>query len=187
MATRALMQPICYKNRNHSSPEFVGGYEQEDTIKEDASQSWTAGALVYQTGGQIAIATATSQLLGQALRAATAVENSVVENLKVIRPGDRFWMNVYHATAASAVFALADLGTTHRIIVVSGKFHVDYETGGAGTTLSDATNVYPGVKIVEFHPDDTITDIYGRVGVEFLQQTIATDGSPQSNWLQGAG
>ena len=186
MATRALQQPIYAGNRYGGSRRFAGGIEQEDTILEAASQSWGAGALIYQTSGKFAICTATSKVFGQAQRAASGTTSNKIENLAIIRPGDRFYMNVYHATAASAVWALTMIGLQKRIIVISGKFHVDIETGSAGGTISDGTNVYPFVQVVGFHPDDAATDVYGRVLVEFGQISIATDGDPQGYWLQGA-
>lgn len=195
MATLALQQPNYRKNRYHGEREFVGGIEQKLYYKEAAAQAWPAAAFVYQASGKIAIVSAmdgTQFLLGQALRAASGVTDNIVENLAIVRPGDQFFMNAYSATAADAVTALTDLGLRHRLIIAgsgaTSTYHVDYTAAGSqGVTIEDATHAYPWVKVIGFHPEDTIGDTYARVLVEFGMITIATDGSPQLTYLQGAG
>jgi hypothetical protein len=180
MATQALAQPRYIGTRNQDvSRRFAGGPEAPE-IKEAASQTYGLGALVYLVSGLVTIATATTQLAGQALQAATGTTNQSAY-LAVIRAGDRFVMNVYHTTQASAITAQAQLGTVYGLVVVAGQFHADIENVA---TAEDATHSSGRVKVVGFYKEDAIGDIYGRVVVEFEEWSLASDGNPNQRILQ---
>jgi hypothetical protein len=186
MATQTFIQPYYSKSTLvRMSPGLHGGNEAS-YFKEAASQTWVVGDLIYLASGKLTVCGLTSTKLntpiaGQALVAATGVTDTAV-NFRVIRPDDVYAMNVYHATAASAITAITNLGTSYGIIkpTASGsKWVVDIEN----TTIEDGTTALGKVQVVgfpDFNPADgvanTIGDTYGLVYVKFLPFTIETDG-----------
>jgi hypothetical protein len=178
MATQVLAQPRYIGNRNHDvSRRFAGGPEVP-LIKEASSQTYGLGALVYLNAGLVTIATASTALAGQATAAATGTTGASAF-IGVIRPGDRFVMNVYHSTIGSAVTTQGNLGTVYPLVVVSGQFHCDIET-----TSEDASTANGRVKVVGFYGEDALGDTYGRVIVEFEEWSLASDGNPNKRILQ---
>lgn len=153
------------------------------------------GDLIYlDSNGTLAVCGVTSTKLntaiaGQACEAATGVTGTAVK-FRAIRPDDIYAMNVFHATAASAITAQTQMGSVFGIIkpTASGsKWQVDIEN----TTTEDGTTALAKVMVVGFpsiNPADgvanTIGDIYGLVLVRFLPFTIATDGAPFTRNLQ---
>jgi len=186
MATQALAQPRWVRRRGVAGTRtFRGGAEETGLLVEAASQSFKAGALLQLSSGKFAIAVGTegtpSLIAAQAMADATGTTNADIF-VAPISPLDIFVMNVYHGTAASAITALSQLGTAYGIKLVSGKWHVDIET----TTVEDATHSDARVNVIGFWPEDAIGDIYGRVLVEFIQMSTASDGVPNQRTLQMA-
>jgi hypothetical protein len=167
-----LQQPRFAHNRDADSPEFFGGPGFGAPFIEAATQSWKPGALVYQTSGKIAEVGVSSDrvntgAMGQVNAEASGVTDALV-HVKALKPGDRYWMNVWHATKASAVLAASALGNKYQIRKQNGQYHVDIANAATA-------NTYAWVQVVGFHPDDNANTIYRRVLVEFggLIQTAA--------------
>lgn len=186
MATQSLIQPYCaaYQERKlKGGPEFPH-------FTEAASQTFGIGDFIYQTSGTMAICTINgsnqmdSAVAGQAKKAASGVTGASL-HFYAIRPEDEFFMNVYHATPASAITAKSLLGTIKGIVKISGKWHVDIENAAEGAAaalgrviITDfPTKNLDGVK-------NTIGDTYGLVVCQFIQRSIATDGDPNQKVLQ---
>lgn len=213
MATMAFIQPrLINSNITGSTPLTRGGLNDfpgaslallqslagaSSYFKETASQSWTAGDLIYlDANGTLALATSTTAIAGQALGAASGVTARPVQ-FHVIRPDDVYVMNVYHGTAASAVTVLTQLANNSgagwaltRVAGSSSRWCVDIEN----TTVEDGSTALARVMIIGFHPkgvntsgvevDTAIGDTYGLVRVKFVPFSIASDGTPQTKVLQ---
>jgi len=178
---------------NSAHPLMAGGPEYP-YFKETAGQTFKAGDLLYlDTNGTVAICTLTGQqlnskIVGQATKDASGVTGTQVY-FRVIRPDGIWCMNVMHATAASAVTALTQLGALFglRKDTVTGNgtniWSVDIENAVTGATADLAR-----VKVVGFplkNPFDAgtltrpaIGDIYGLVLVQFIMNASDTDGNP---------
>lgn len=185
MATIALSQ-IRYQTRQGGGARtFLGGKEQTGFIREDASQTWKAGALLRaDDDGDIEIAVGTEGTVGafglQAMEDAVGTEGSDVF-AAILDPRDIYVANVYHATAASAVTARGQLGEVYGLKLVSGKWHVDIENTAESTTAKNAC-----VRVIGFYDEDALGDVYGRVLVQFLEYSQETDGGSFRRVLQFA-
>jgi hypothetical protein len=202
MATHTYVNPIYWKSTDNAGPIYKGyagpalttGGENP-TLKETASQSYRVGDLVYiDSNGTVAIVTEStdtvnSAILGQAARAATGVTGAPTY-VQCWRPEDRYLMQVYHATPASAVTALTQRGQVYSIIKdESGNdtYHVDI-----GTTIEDGgDDALARVMVVDFPEGQiingvlsTIGDLKGWVIVKPLEFSIASDGAPFIRILQ---
>jgi hypothetical protein len=201
MATHTYVNPIYWKSTDNAGPIYKGyagpalttGGENP-TLKETASQSYRVGDLVYiDSNGTVAIVTEStdtvnSAILGQAARAATGVTGAPTY-VQCWRPEDRYLMQVYHATPASAVTALTQRGQVYSIIKdESGNdtYHVDIETDPESGTVALAR-----VMVVDFPEGQiingvlsTIGDLKGWVIVKPLEFSIAEDGTPFTRILQ---
>lgn len=186
MATQVISNPRLVKSRlNHGNQAFAGGSEA-NYFKEAASQSFLKGDLVYLASGKLTICTYTggansnlhnSRIAGQALADAEGVTDTV-HHIKVIRPDDIYAANVYHATLGSAVSAQTQLGLTYGLRRVSNKVVVAIEE-----TVQDATYALGRVKVVGFA--DPVGDTYGRLLVQFVNASAASDSNPvEVNILQ---
>ena len=202
MATHTLVNPRYRKGTNNSGPIFYGyggptlttGGENT-TLKETAGQSYRVNDLVYvDSNGTIALVTEStdtvnSAILGQAARAATGVTGAPAY-VMVWRPEDRFEMQVFHSTPASAVTALTQRGQIYSIKKDENgndTYHVDIET----TTLEDQNVAIARVQVVGFPEGEiingvvsTIGDQYGWVIVKPLEWSIGSDGDPRVRCLQ---
>ena len=201
MATHTLVNPIYWKSTNNSGPLFRGvalslaaGGGENPTLKDAASQAYRIGDLVYvNTSGLLAIVTEStdtvdSPILGQAARAATGVTSASAYVL-CWRPEDRFLMQVFHATPASAVTNQNQIGDVFPIIKdESGNdtYHIDL-----ATTAESATVALARVQVVGFPEGEiingvlsTVGDTYGWAIVKPLEFSIATDGDPLTRTLQ---
>jgi len=178
MATQALQQPRWVHNIYGAPRRFFGGEEEKNFYLEAASQTYDRGAFVYQTSGKLAVITATSKIFGQAFEDATGTTSTRVYGARIL-PGDVFEVNVYHATAASALAALTQLGECYALKLVSGTIVLDIET-----TAEDGTTANARWKLVGYR--DPIGDVYGRVYAQVLEYSFATDGNPLTRILQGA-
>ncbi len=186
--------PFRVGSAAHVEPEFVGGLEAS-YYKETASQTYKVGDLVYTTtAGTVSVCTTSTGkldglVLGQANKAATGVTGASV-HLSVIRPSDKFIMNVYHGTVGLAVTAITQLHAVFGVIQIpttfgtTSKWHVDIEN-----TPEASSSALGCVRVVGFPSkgpngaDNTIPivgttgDTYGFVYVQFLPFTIATSGT----------
>jgi hypothetical protein len=197
MATHMLMNPWYVGNKNFPYRRFVGGPgDKSTTYVEAASQTWISGDLIFMNdASNLTICGEdgsghylTGPIAGQALKKATGTTGTKT-HFAVIRPGDRFFMNVYHGTAASAITAKTQIGDRLPVRHASSRWMVDIETTG----FEDATHADAVVKVVGFplwHPllnvPVAIGDIYGLVEVEFIPISIASDGTPIIDRLQFA-
>jgi hypothetical protein len=182
MAVQPLAAPRWLRDSsNNAKPPFEGGPEASWLV-EDAAQTYKPGALLYidTSTGKLKIATASTALALQAVTAASGAEDTGVHG-KILRPEDRWLVNVYHSTPASAVTTLDLLTKRFRIAIVNGFAHVDIEN----TTVEDGTNALARVKVVGFVPElSAIGDRYGLVVARFVNRSIATDGAPHTEVLQ---
>lgn len=198
MATATFQNPSFVKNRLGGVEPYARGGSMESYFGEAASQTYAVGALLYiDSSGDLAVVTkstdtVSSAIAGVAKKAATGTQYTVAE-FAPIHPDDVWAMNTYHSTAASSVPTRAMLGNVYSIIHhttnTSGKYAVDVETAVEGSNNSLAR-----VKIIGFAdqiidsssgklvsqniPSSTVTgDIYGRVLVRFLENSVATTGT----------
>lgn len=178
-----LMNPFYNGNSVFPYRRFEGGPGQKDNVwLEAASQSFKAGDLIYMDDAnnlKIAGNTAGVQdtaIAGQATKNALGVTGTKT-HFAVIRPTDRFIMNVWHSTVTSAITAKTQIGDVFGIFAGSSRWMVDIETAGESATVAKGR-----VKVVGFptwHPllnvPVAIGDEYGLVEVEFIAETRSTD------------
>lgn len=181
------MNPLYVGNAQFPYRRFEGGPGSKDTkYVEAASQTWKGGDLIFMDDANNFKICAddgtvlTGPIAGQAIEAASGTTGAKVF-FAVIRPHDRFIMNVYHTTTASATTAKTQIGDHLPVRHASSRWMADIETVG-----EDATTAKAVVKVVGFplwHPllnkQIAFGDVYGLVEVEVLEFTMATDGSPQ--------
>lgn len=165
--TRTITDPMWVKNiYDAAAPRVVTGLLEAD------SQDFEVNDLVYLNAGAVTECGADPILIaGFALAPATNVTSGNTEiPIEVIRPGDVYLMNLYHATAASAVRSGVSIGTKYEIVQ-----HAD------GWAVDMAATTNPRVVIVGFpsYPDDKADDIYARVLVQFLNTSV--DNTTQRN------
>lgn len=197
MATHMLMNPFYVGNSVFPYRRYEGGPGDKTTTQvEAASQSWKSGDLIFMNdasnlticGEDGSSHYLTGPIAGQAEKNATGVTGTKV-HFAVIRPTDRFFMNVYHGTAASAITAKTQIGDVFAVRHASSRWMCDIETG----SLEGAGNADAVVKVVGFplwHPllnvPVAIGDVYGLVEVEFIPFSIANDATPMIRRLQFA-
>lgn len=132
---------------------------------EAASQSFKAGQLVYLVSGKVTVcASDATSIAGKVLQDASGVTDTMVA-VAILRPGVWMEMNIYHSTPASAITAVADVGTKYGLYVGSNLCHCDKE---------DTTNTR--LKVVALSPRDKVGDTYGRVYVEVLGTYLQLSG-----------
>lgn len=205
MAIHTLVNPIYWKGQSNSGPLFQGlalgqvanivaGDGENPTLKETASQTYRVGDLVYKdSNGTVALVTEStdtvdSPILGQAAKPASGSTGEPAYVL-VWREEDRFLMQVFHATPASAVTALTQNGVSYPIIKdESGNdtYHVDITTTGESATVALLKVMvvgFPEGQIINGIVS-TVGDRYGWVIVKPLPFSIGTDGAPISRNLQ---
>ena len=177
---------------------MLGGAEQP-WFKEETSQTWKAGSLVYgNASGNVAICTNASQqldgvILGQAqtigrnLSAAAAGSPTSPFMVRPIRPTDIFVANAYH-TNGTQVTAQTDLYDIKGLyyVAATGLWHVDYVNAVEGATDSLGRVIIIGFPDYVDGVQNTIGDILGYVLVRFLAMSTASDGVPNQRILQYA-
>lgn len=200
MAQLTFIQPRLINADIIGSQPNVRGGAAKPHFKETATQSWVAGDLIYLDATLKTLSKCTldgtpllnSTIGGIANKAATGGTGTAVQ-FHMITPWNKYLMNVYHGTPASAITAQAQLGVTYGITNVSGssnRWCVDLEH----TTLEDATNALARVRVCDFHLgmaiDSTgnqvtaaLGDTYGLAVVHFLPFSLASDGSPFTRCL----
>lgn len=196
MATQTLGQPFWVGNTLNDTSPLHRGDPARSPFVEAATQSFKQGDLIYLAAatGKLAICTVNGSNVLDSAIAGIATKNAVGTldtkvHFHVIRPDDLFAMNVYHATPASAITALTQLGLVYGIIRISNKWHIDIEN-----TVEGGSDSLARVKIVDFlekNPYDggnfsrvAIGDIYGIAVVQFLPFSIGNDGAPFQRILQ---
>lgn len=189
MATHILMNPFYVGNEVYPYRSFRGGPSgKHTTYVEAASQSWKSGDLIFMNDASNMTICGedgsghylTGPIAGQAMGNASGTTGAKV-HFAVIRPTDKFIMNVYHGTAASAVTAKTQIGDHLAVRHNSSRWMADIEN-----TAEDGSTAIAVVKVIGFplwHPllnvPVAIGDIYGLVEVQFLSFSMATDGNPQ--------
>lgn len=136
-------------------------------VMEAAGQSFGVGAGVHLVAGAATInANADPALLaGQTRTKAAGAASTPSRTIEVLpyRPGDKWVMNVYHATPSSAVTARAQVGEKYGLYVgASGQLY-------CGIDDTTATRVLVVGHYCDITVDgEAIGDVNGRVIVEFL-------------------
>jgi hypothetical protein len=131
----------------------VDGKSNMMLFPEASGQTFKEGQLVYlDSSGQVNVtAASTVKILGIAGQDASGTQATKIQ-VDVLRPGDFFKISVYHATAASATMADADMPKTYDIYAGTGVTYL----GKAGTTYNNL------VAVARF-AGDAATDLYPRV------------------------
>jgi hypothetical protein len=185
MATLTLKDIRWARREGGGQPRLVGGPGSIEKTVEAASQSYTKGMLVYLSSGkvtEVAAGNITAAFAGLALEDATGVTDTRAP-LLAITEDDVFIANVYHATPASAVTAITQLGARWGLKVVSDKLHVDLELAESGIETTSVCNAW--CKIVGFvDPDRIGSDVYAQVYIKIGRRGIDEDGSSQVDFLQ---
>ncbi len=194
MSTMVRGMPRWYRNTQGSDLLVRGGLE-DPLVKETASQAWKTGDMLYvAAAGTISIATRASTLSDDSIDAiALCNATGVTANptlVGAIRPSDVFVMNVFHATPASAISAVAQIGQRYGLIYEANASAVNvWMIDINNTTVEDGTHSTARVRVVgmptEFYPDTSnnmvqpaIGDTYGLMLVQFLPFSVASDGTP---------
>ncbi len=201
MATLALINPQLMNDSIPGVQPQTRGGAMDTTFIEAASQTYRVNDLIYvDTSGNTAICTVdgsvilNGEIAGLATSAATGTTGATA-NLHVIRANDVIVMNVYHATAASAVGTQAMVGDVFGIIkpVATTKWHVDITNAVEG-----AADALARVRCIGWVTDRALdstgtwitpafTDIYALMKVHFLPLSAASDSDPfQKRILQFA-
>jgi len=97
--------------------------------------------------------------------------DTLVMPVYIVRPGDVWEMSIYHATAASAVFADTDLDGQADYGVA--KPTVDSVTTWTVDKAETTTDV---VRVIARVPGYSATDLYPRVHVQFLEAVCMYQG-----------
>ena len=185
MADLMKMNPYYVGNSQFPYRRFEGGPGSNDTkYVEAAAQTWKAGDLIFMDDANDfkICATTTNNLsgpiAGQAQSNAKGVTGEKVF-FAVIRPHDRFIMNVFHGTEANATTAKTQIGDHLPVRLNASRWQADIENAGESATVAIAV-----VKVVGFplwHPllnkKIAFGDKFGLVEVEFLEFTQRTDGT----------
>ena len=145
--------------------EIVGdttGNQNNETryYYEASSQDFEKGALVYLASGYVTHCESDATLYwGVARKAATTAQNGIIP-VTLITPTTILSICCYHATAASAITAKADVGIKRPLVLVAGKYYID-KTDTSNTSLT----------VIDFDKRDEIGDIYGK----YLVTVLAAD------------
>lgn len=135
-----------------SAVEHYSGSRTVCYVPEAASQSFKKGQFVYLASGKVTVATATSGIYGMALQDATGTTDTQLAVLVALK--DTIFRGcVYHSTAASAITAVTDVGTTtFGVNQVSNISVVDKETSS-----------HDSFSVIGLDPTDAVGTTYGRV------------------------
>jgi hypothetical protein len=178
------------------------GGPEAPLFKETASQSYGIGDLIYlDSNGTLAICAVTSDVMtsaiaGQATKAASGVTGGQV-HFRPIIPGDRYEINLFHTTVASAVGTQAMLGTVRGLFWKAGALGVTTNTGSTSKWVIDLNTAVEGsadsnarVRIINF-PErnrggaaNAFGDIYAVAECIFLTYSFASDSVPAQRLLQ---
>ena len=134
--------------------QHFSGPHKIQNFKEAAGQTFKTGDMVVVTTdtGYIRIcATGDAVLTGIALKDATTTEGSEIP-VKVIESGTLLMSSVYHATAASAITAVTQIGASYDPRYSTGANYLDIGT--------QTDNIFTGQKHMA---DDAIGTQYGRI------------------------
>ncbi|MFI5384808.1 MAG: hypothetical protein ACHQ50_01700 [Fimbriimonadales bacterium] len=147
-----------------------GSETEERLYPEAASQTFKRGDLVYLASGLVtAAATAGvgnnvasgTKVLGIALKDASGATNTAVP-VAIANPNLRWVLPVTHATPASGVTAVTEVGTTYELErTAAGKWAVP---------IDDTTNTK--VVVSAIHPQYALGEQYGWVEVRFLDAQV---------------
>jgi len=107
---------------------------------------------IYLVSGKATVCADGAQVIfGLALDAASTTEDTAIRII-VATPNTRFTASVYHATEASAVTAVANVGEDYALEVDSNKCYVD---------VGDTSTI--AFRVVGLDSRDATGDKYGRV------------------------
>lgn len=136
---------------------------------EASGQSFKAGQILYlNTSGQVAVTADGGVLaIGIANQDASGTANTLID-VDVIRPGDWFEITCYHATAASAVMADANVGDLYQLISVSNVAYLDKS--------ATSTNMF---KVVARKAQYSATDTFPRLIVCVLTACLQSQDAAQ--------
>lgn len=130
-----------------------GGPAPVVSLLEATSQTFKKGELVYLASGYVTVcSTDPSLIIGIANEDAHNITAGTQRVSVTLLNGVVFKANVYHATAASAVTAQTQVGSSYGVVAVSNKWFVD---------ISEESS--KRVTIMDLVQEDTVGDTYGRV------------------------
>lgn len=126
MATIAIAQPRMIGHNSGRGVLLTGGIERPN-VKETAAQTFDQGAPVYRdSNGTIALATASSNIVGELFGIAFEDASGTTGDTLLIRPiypGDRYIMNV--KGTSTLITALTMLGNKYMLDLDSGVLVVN--------------------------------------------------------------
>jgi len=165
--TRTPANPVRQSN---ASVPAMG----EEKRLADGDATWYAGQLVYGSSDGLVYACADAaeviHYLAAEDLAAQTVDTTYVPLFR-LHQDDALLMNVWHATASSALATEAQAGIRYDLTVRSNICHVDLEEQS-----EDAFQiVMPYWRVSAF--DDASTDIYGRVLVNIIAAVVNAEGA----------
>ena len=150
MATISLQKAKVAGTISGNSPEVR-------YFLEASAQSFKSGQFVYLSSGKVAAcADNTASVLGMAVHDASGEENKKIA-VFVANKDTVFEMNVYHATPASAITAITQLG---------GKYGLEVDDNKCYLNLASTSDV--AFQVRDFSPKDSVGDTYGRVHIQVL-------------------
>ncbi len=167
MATITVAQARFLGNFTGRAITLEGGPERPN-VKETASQTYAAGAPVYKdTNGTIAVATASSNIVGLlcgfALGAATGTTGASVV-YRPIKPGDRFVMNC--VGTSTTVTNLNQLGDKTMFDLYTGNLLVANVDAAFDDTKPWGRIIDLYTVVAGYYDGDVVGDTYGRLVVE---------------------
>lgn len=166
MASITVAQARFLGNFTGRAITLEGGPERPN-VKETASQTYAAGAPVYEdSNGTIALATASSNIVGLlagfALGAATGVTGAGVV-YRPVKPGDRFVMNL--KGTSTTVTALTQKGSKTMFDMSSGLLVANIDASFDDTKpwgrIVDLYTIVAG-----YADGDVVGDTNGRLVIE---------------------
>lgn len=148
--------------------QIDGGTEYSVIVPEASTQTFTYGALVYLVSGLATKMADDGQVcFGQAKEAASQSATTVPNiEVMVVTPMTLFHGSVYHATPASAITAITDVGENFALEVVTNAFYID---------ISNTTNTF--WRVLQIDINVPVADVNGyeiaKVQSDYCQMDTA--------------
>lgn len=155
---------VVIKRAAQAVAQLSGGNPVRWHFPEAASQSFKAGEMVYLASGKVTVCANNAQvILGMACADATGTTDADCEVI-LATPDQIFEASVYHATAASAITAVAQVGENYGIEVVSNKVYV---------AIDETSTI--AVRVIGLSPKDKVGDQYGKLLFKVISTYCQTD------------
>lgn len=150
---------------------LLGGAHSLETqdFPEAATQSFKRGDLLENSSGKCAVSVSagsdwldsTADYLGVAMQDASTVTDTAI-TATILNHNTGWVLPMTHATPASAITAITDIGTQRTV-----------ERTGAGDCSVTETTSSPVVEIVSIHPQYAVGEQYGWVVVRAIPAALA--------------